>query len=93
MPSKRRACVVAQRLQIAIEHRQIGAHAESDPRRVCSGNATADDQDARRRPSVVADVFFGDVVVAGLQGLEDAENFLLLGEFHRFVVICSWPRW
>ena len=27
----------------------IGAHAGSDPRRVCSGNATADDQDARRR--------------------------------------------
>jgi len=32
-------------------------------------------------------------VVAGLQGLEDAENFLLLAEFHPFVVICNWPRW
>ena len=59
--------MVAQRLQIAIEHCQIGAHAESDPRRVCSGNATADDQDARRGPSVVADVFFGDVVVARMR--------------------------
>jgi hypothetical protein len=42
---------------------------------------------------VAADVFFGDVVVVGLQGLETAEICLLSGEFHPFVVICNLPRW
>jgi hypothetical protein len=42
---------------------------------------------------VAADVFFGDVVVVGSQGLETAEIFLVSGKFHSFVVICNLPRW
>ena len=41
---------------------------------------------------VAPDIFFGDGVVAGLQGLEPAESFSVV-EFHPFVVICNLPRW